>query len=234
MAKGGVQGFAGNCAKGCLFIINSFVFALGGGLLGLGIWTLVKGNEYSDLYSASTVRTVGIVLCAFGSFVALLAFLGCCGAKTENRCMLLTYMFIIIILIIAQIGCGIALFVKRGSLLDSVGNMWQEALEQNDQDKINVMSEIQSRFDCCGLYSNTEYTDYNLTVPDSCCSTSNSSACSTMDTSDAYRWPDGCYDSLKDWVEESAAIVGGVLFGVAFIQILVVILVVMQTRAMKA
>ena len=48
--------------------------------------------EVGDLVEVSSVQylTGSIIIIAAGAVIALVAFLGCCGAFKENRCMLAT------------------------------------------------------------------------------------------------------------------------------------------------
>ena len=67
-------------------------------MLGVGIWLAVDRSFMtyiigSDLYSVA----IYMVLLG-GGFVFFISFLGCCGAITENRCLLITVCVTVFIL----------------------------------------------------------------------------------------------------------------------------------------
>ncbi|CAG2175675.1 unnamed protein product, partial [Oppiella nova] len=84
-----------------LVIFNFIWLALGGVILWLGIkiaiWSGDLGNiqENNWLIGACVVILVGVL-------IVILAFLGCCGAIKQSPCMLCTYGFIILILVILE------------------------------------------------------------------------------------------------------------------------------------
>lgn len=53
------------------------------------------------------------VLAAVGGLLLLTGFLGCCGACTENICLLSIFFAIVLILFIAELACGIAILVAK-------------------------------------------------------------------------------------------------------------------------
>jgi hypothetical protein len=77
--------------KHYLFAYNLTIFFFGMVVLGVGIWMAVERSFMtyiigSDLYSV----TIYMILIG-GGFVFFVSFLGCCGAITENRCMVMTF-----------------------------------------------------------------------------------------------------------------------------------------------
>ena len=60
----------------------------GGILIGIGAWTLVKFGDYVTLTDSIPYATGSKVMIAAGVLIAVISFLGCCGAWKENRCML--------------------------------------------------------------------------------------------------------------------------------------------------
>lgn len=82
-------------------LINLFSFypqLAGAAILGVGIWVTVDSSSILGVLShikdappeLAQLANVGYLLIAVGSILAIMGFLGCCGAITENKCMLLT------------------------------------------------------------------------------------------------------------------------------------------------
>lgn len=71
---------------------------VGAGLLGMGIWLVVDSGSLlstlqhfiADIPELNQLANTGYLLIAVGTALALVGFLGCCGAMKESRCMLLT------------------------------------------------------------------------------------------------------------------------------------------------
>ncbi|KAL7845572.1 hypothetical protein AOLI_G00237640 [Acnodon oligacanthus] len=81
-----------------MFIFNGLIFLAGGAILGVGIWVTVDKTSLLGVLEEikdappelAQLANVGYLLIAVGAILAIMGFLGCCGAITENKCMLLT------------------------------------------------------------------------------------------------------------------------------------------------
>lgn len=77
-----------------LTTLNLYVFQLSGvAILGVGIWFLVDPNlqDYIDVIHTSDeeyFRNAAYLLIAFGAFIFLVGFSGCCGAIRNSKCLL--------------------------------------------------------------------------------------------------------------------------------------------------
>jgi len=104
------------CLKYMLFTFNFILFLVGLALLAVGIFVAVDANKLFDWLSKvdfdpsmggldlkNLLKNCAYVLIAFGAFVFLVAFLGCCGAIKESKCMLGTYATIVCICLIVEI-----------------------------------------------------------------------------------------------------------------------------------
>ena len=58
-------------------------------MLGVGIWVEVAGSSVRDvMYINPMIFDAVYIIIAVGAILIVIAFLGCCGAVNENRCML--------------------------------------------------------------------------------------------------------------------------------------------------
>lgn len=80
-----------------LILLNTrFLFQVGGsGLIAVGFWMRLSGDVLGtnilgvfSIYAVNTVK-VDIYFISVGIIMALLGFLGCCGAKKESKCLLI-------------------------------------------------------------------------------------------------------------------------------------------------
>lgn len=246
-------GCGASCLKVLMFIFNGLFFVFGAALLGIGIWLRVdpniseKFNEIAvgtdDMFMAAT-----IVVIVIGAMIFLIGFFGCCGACTENSCMLCTFIVFISIIFVLEIVAAILAGVFHKELGTSLRDeMAQQAIQHVEPINTNGTNDatslawhrMQEDLKCCG---GNDYSDYKNSshfntpanrLPKTCCLLTNDDAenpmvkdwpaCQneyTTDNPGVELFADGCYTSLVDWLESKAMILVGVAIGVAVLQIM--------------
>eukprot|EP00455_Lapot_gusevi_P019594 TRINITY_DN2092_c0_g1_i2.p1 TRINITY_DN2092_c0_g1~~TRINITY_DN2092_c0_g1_i2.p1 ORF type:complete len:256 (-),score=98.41 TRINITY_DN2092_c0_g1_i2:229-996(-) len=134
------------CLKRTIIAVNVFFLILG------IIMTAVGSAGASNTYAEFAGNSLPVGVLVLGVFMMVIAFMGCCGAKRESRALLGIYSLILIILIVCQIGVGIAIYAKQDDAPDALRSAWDGA--NNWQRTV-----IQDSLECCGLEI------YNLTQP---------------------------------------------------------------------
>ena len=137
-------------------------------------------SDYLNYFDDSYVNA-SVLFIVLGAIVLILGFFGCCGACTENSCMMFTFATLLALVVIAEVGAAIAVYVFRGEVNTIVTNKMNEGLnnyEQGEQYKgvTDTWNAVQSDFHCCGVsnYSNwkgTPFGNKDNGVPDTCCKT---------------------------------------------------------------
>uniref|UniRef100_A0A8C0CVC7 Tetraspanin n=1 Tax=Balaenoptera musculus TaxID=9771 RepID=A0A8C0CVC7_BALMU len=136
MARGCLQG-----VKYLMFAFN-LLFWLGGcGILGVGIWLAATQGNFATLSSSFPSLSAANLLIVAGTFVMAIGFVGCIGAIKENKCLLLTFFVLLLLVFLLETSLAILFFAYT------------------------------DKFRCCGVSSYTDWFEvYNATrVPDSCC-----------------------------------------------------------------
>jgi len=242
----------GKCLRIVFAIFNSLIFLGGCVLLGLAIWLHVNPEslyEFVDVTadqvnnsksSAEFEQALEILdasvyfAIAIGAFMILVGFLGCAGAACNNRCLLYTFLTIMVLLILGEIAIAIVSFVKYPVLDNFMTKRFNlyELDQQNlivdgkvDADKAfnnNFVDVVQTSLTCCGWEA---LPAQNSTVfPNSCCSI-NEVVCDDFskihDTS--------CESDLKTvgWI------IGGVAAGCVVVELLAAIAAGMIARNKK-
>lgn len=79
-----------NLHTGSILLTPLFCFPqlTGCGLIGCGVWLNVARDDWEGISDYSYMSVANIAIAA-GVIVVMVAFLGCCGAITENKIMLL-------------------------------------------------------------------------------------------------------------------------------------------------
>ncbi len=164
MAK--LEGCA-NCAKILLIVFNIIFFIIGIILLAVGIWVVTSPYKLDVLAILDNPVISGgaYFIIALGAFIFVVAFVGCCGAWTENRLMLVIYFIIVLAIFIAQlIGCAVIIAYKD-KVDEFVTNQLQDTMDkyygETATDKYSQgWNSLQVLLECCGT---NNYTDWETT-----------------------------------------------------------------------
>ncbi|XP_049823661.1 23 kDa integral membrane protein-like [Aethina tumida] len=145
-----------------LFIANC-VFAFAGlSLIVIGSLTINNVNKYDDAIpdAYDVLRHTPILTIVLGSIIFIISFLGCCGAYSSNYCMLNSYAFILLVILLLQVALGIYTFIQvkdkddfKQKINSAFKNLYIEADSGNENAK-KIINLIESEFDCKG-YSTT-------------------------------------------------------------------------------
>jgi hypothetical protein len=182
-----------NIMKFLMVGINVIFWAIGGTMLGVGIWLAVDPTAFDsiniassagmndDLWAAAVYTMIGV-----GAGVFLIGFLGCFGAikadDDKSNIMLKIYFGFVLLILIAEIVCIILIAVFWTSIDDTVKDEMVDDLKyhykgEEAEDGISTSwNNMQTRWDCCGANSYLDYkgSNYSLqpgqpVVPWTCC-----------------------------------------------------------------
>ncbi|CAG5124309.1 unnamed protein product [Candidula unifasciata] len=224
MVEGGMK-----CVKYLLFVFNLIFVIAGIGLIAAGAYVKVKLEEYHDFFGSDFMGP-GILLIIVGVIIFLLAFFGCCGAIKENYCLTLTFAVFLGIVFILEIAGGIAGYVLRNEIENTVDSKLNATLSRfNSSEGIKrTWDRLQHEFKCCGVTNSTNWRENYVETPQSCCI---KEPCNTNVTSDIYT--EGCATKFEDWLQDQVAIIGGVGIGFAFVQIIGILFACCLARAIR-
>ncbi|XP_052825131.1 CD9 antigen [Octopus bimaculoides] len=229
----------------CLFILFNFIFWLSGvAILGVGVWMVVDPNivnrfeitvETEDPY----FRTSSYILIAFGVFVFLVGFCGCCGAIRKSKCLLGFYFFFLLCIMAGELAAGIlAALYKKEILGENLASNLQKFVKTKygtptHQVTSTTWDIIQMEGKCCGALgardyiNSTWYESFNRTMklPRSCCKMSNNNPldpeyveeneCISMISEFNTK---GCRDEMASWISKHLDILIGVGCGIAVLE----------------
>ncbi|EDW01565.1 GH21511 [Drosophila grimshawi] len=116
--------------------------------------------------------------------LVLAAIIGCAGAFSGSKKVLVVHVALLVLLIVAHVG--------RMALYNEYKRM--DAIEKRVMDTWNiqlshgyVFGTIQYRYQCCGVQDFMDYNKLNITVPESCYPNFNN----------GYPYPEGCMTAVK-------------------------------------
>ncbi|CAN9510499.1 unnamed protein product [Ophioblennius macclurei] len=227
------------CCKGFLkvmmFIFNGIIFLAGAIILALGIWLKVDSSSLlgllENIEGASEIFQVDYIsyaLITAGAVLLIIGFLGCCGAIMESRCMLLTFFSIVLVIFLVEVA-GAVLLLVFNDVVDELLLDVEEDVQKDIQTHFGSDSEITDRwnttmeaFKCCGYRNYTDFTgspffESTSRYPGRCCNRDSEETCTLSEASASE--VDGCFHQLLTLLEENALLVGGVVLGIAALEI---------------
>ena len=72
------------------------------------------------MFSDNSYIGSAVVLIVLGAIIMVVAFFGCCGACTENPCMMYTYGTLLALILIALIGVTVTIVVFKVSIINKL------------------------------------------------------------------------------------------------------------------
>lgn len=198
----------------------------------------INSHPYVDLTDENFYTSGPIVLIIVGIIVFIVAFFGCCGAVKENHCMIITFSVFLLIIFIAELGVGIAGYVKHQDLETSIVRHLNESIVQypNNTEVRNTFDIVQTDLRCCGIYNYTDWGKHEMRIPNTCCD-----AQEILDGQIVPCTPDsvhfhgvGCLEKLVAHFQDIAMVLAGVGLGIAIIQLLGVIFACCLARSIRS
>jgi len=229
--------------KYIVFLCNFIFFLTGAAVLGIGVYVQVEFTEYYDFLSEKYLGS-GIILMVVGGVILIVAFFGCCGACTENACMMYTFGSLVALILIVEIGCTVTVFLFKDQVWNEVNHQLIDGLNKygknESQGTTQSWDELQSQFECCGVESYLDwgsvlYFNETSSVPDSCCSDGKGAVgCGNGQLTDpTHIYETGCLTALASFIKENLIIVGIAGAAIVVLQIIGVIVACCLGRRMK-
>jgi len=135
-------GCCGCMEKWFLWSVNCILFVVAVAEIGAGIYVM---SSNSTTWTGSDLPKFAIVM---GTIVGFIAFLGCCGAARENKCMLWTYAFVLFWIILAQTSGLTVCAIGSSYTEEFLSEAWDNLSEQ---DRTN----IEENYKCCSFNGNS-------------------------------------------------------------------------------
>ncbi|XP_031557197.1 CD151 antigen-like [Actinia tenebrosa] len=218
------------CSKYLLFVFNFFFLLSGLAVLGIGIWTKIDAGQFDSFLGTSGYAISANILIAAGAFVVIVAFLGCCGAVRENRCMLGTFFAVLLLIFCAEAVAGILGFIYRDQVEKEISTEITKQIKNEYGFSSTIdynVNILQQRLKCCGAKNREDYKESrwrkelnpNKLVPLSCCiENANKTSC-YKDSSYDQVYEKGCISELKTFADNHMVLIGAIAAGISGIQL---------------
>lgn len=189
--------------KYVLFFFNLLFWFCGCCILGFGIYLLIH-NNFGVLFHKLPFLTLGNILVTVGSVIMVVAFLGCMGSIKENKCLLMSFFVLLLIILLTEVTLAILLFVHEQKLNSYVAEGLTESIQRyyTDNSTKAAWDSIQSYLHCCGV---NQTSDWTRGPPASCPSG---------------QGVKGCYVQTQEWFQSNFLYIGIITICICVIQVL--------------
>ncbi|KAF8786205.1 Tetraspanin-2A like protein [Argiope bruennichi] len=199
--------------KYLLLGFNLFLALLGLVLLSISIWIRADPEfwQYENTLRVDNFEAVCVMFIIASFIVFVVGFLGCFGAATERRWLLITYMAVFAIVFLVQLAALVIMWSAPYSktITKELEKQIQEQIDARyaDDSSRKFVDFVQSHLECCGSTSQLDYKgDY---LPNSC-----------KDENTGNVFPAGCSSKMLAYLRSKAGIVGGIALPILLIQLL--------------
>lgn len=211
-------------------------------LLAVGVWGKLMLGPYISLIADNSTNAP-YVLIGTGTVIVVFGLFGCFATCRGSPWMLKLYAMFLSLVFLAELVAGISGFVFRHEIKGTFHRTYTDAvLNYNAEDEASrAVDNLQHRLRCCGVYNYTSWFGSvyypSNGIPASCCF--NASDCNpdelrntTLAPSKVYH--QGCYELVTSFMETNMAIIAGVTFGIAFSQLIGMLLACCLSRIITA
>ncbi|KAI4545521.1 hypothetical protein MG293_005787 [Ovis ammon polii] len=225
-------------------------------LLAVGVWGKLTLGTYISLIAENSTNAP-YVLIGTGTTIVVFGLFGCFATCRGSPWMLklimreadaldttdLQYAMFLSLVFLAELVAGISGFVFRHEIKDTFLRTYTDAMQNynGNDERSRAVDHVQRSLSCCGVqnYTNWSTSPYFLEhgVPPSCCM--NDTDCNPQDlhnlTVAATKVNQkGCYDLVTSFMETNMGIIAGVAFGIAFSQLIGMLLACCLSRFITA
>ncbi|KAL5007857.1 hypothetical protein ScPMuIL_016663 [Solemya velum] len=219
------------CVKYVFFTFNVLVWLLGCGVLSVGIWMRINRGEYMDLLPSVGFLSATTLCIVSGAVILVVGFCGFCGALMENKCLLIMYFIIVLIIFGLEVAATVLGLTNKDEIKGQISEelsysmqqkYYQPITEDSKDSEVVVIDLIQKELECCGVNNHTDWHNVEAwsgkpSLPDSCC----------VEKKCAIWYDKGCLEEIEYWFVKNMYILGVLALTIAVVQILAMMAAVM-------
>lgn len=218
--------------KYILFIFN-LIFAISGiGIIATGALVLADVGDYNH-FVEGRILAPSIVLIVAGAIVFIIAFLGCYGAIKENYNLLIAFATALLIIFVIELAVGIAAAVFKNNFSMVMKDALKVSMKNFTEADKQAWDKVQKELQCCGVDGPKDWFNGNTGFPSSCCNDTQLTQATNVQCVIYNAHKEGCFSKMEMRVHNDATVLIGVGIGIAFIEIVGIVLACCLAAAIK-
>jgi len=231
------MGCATSMVRGLFFAFNFVFWVLGIVVLAIGIYSRIETDTWKDLINSETIFETANLLIAAGVIVAVIGFLGCCGAIKKWQWMLVVYSILVLVIFALEIVAGAYAYAKRDKVEKNLTAGIRKAVEKNygeagtaSEGMTKAIDWFQEKVKCCGSTgpddwkSSTWYSkrtaNSTADVPKTCCKSQTTGCNEDISSKNGTIYTSGCIKEGTQFAKDNMWLIGGVGIGIAVVELL--------------
>eukprot|EP01084_Bolivina_argentea_P127298 225146_1 len=131
------------CTKHCLFIVNFVMLLVGVALIVVAVFAKENADDASIGFGTIDDSMVYLAI-ASGVLVVIVSFLGCVGATTHSKCILVVFIILLVLSLLMEIVAAALVFTASDDLKSFAKDQW-DSLSASEQ------ANFESDNNCCGF-----------------------------------------------------------------------------------
>lgn len=138
-------------------------------LLIAGIIVLLDVNDYQH-FVEDKLMAPPVILIVVGTFVFLVASLGCYGAIKESPKLLNAFAVFLLIVLLIEVAVAIAAVAFKSDLQNALESQLEKSITRRNKADMTAWNSVHKKMMCCGIEGPKDwYDNNNKTMPASCC-----------------------------------------------------------------
>jgi len=232
------MGCGTNVARGLFFFFNFVFWILGIVVLGIGIYSRIETDTWRTLINSETIFETANLLIAAGVIVAVIGFLGCCGAIKKWQWMLVVYSVLVLVIFAMEVVAGAYAYSKREKVEQKLTEGIKLAVGKNygadgtaSDGMTKAIDWFQENVKCCGSIGPGDWkkdsewhrklpANETVDVPMSCCKVKTIGCNANTASKNNTIYTAGCIDQGKKFAKDNLWLIGGVGVGIAVVELM--------------
>lgn len=141
-----------------LVVVNVLLFLCGAAVIGVGIWGVADTMYISDVIGNFGFSSSAILMVICGVCLILVSVLGCCGARTGKRQLVIVYTIVKMVIFIVLLAAAIVGAVFRNEIGDKMREEMTKGIKERygldnsaDDDLTDGWDLMQTNLKCCAV-----------------------------------------------------------------------------------
>nr|XP_056704870.1 tetraspanin-36-like [Euleptes europaea] len=197
------------------------------GLAYVGSYVLNAYKTYDPFHQDEYAILPAVIIICVAVVMFVIGLIGCCSTLRESRVGLGVFLFIILLIFIAEVSAFVLGFVYRSRVKSDFREPLQQVFKEYDgnNSQSHMVDYLQNELQCCGVSNYTDWigsTWYNTTgnnsIPISCCKQAFKKNCTGRVSELQYLNTEGCADQMIFAIESVLSYAMLVVLGFAIVK----------------